>query len=126
MACMAPTDRPLVAIVDDDELFRRSIERLVRSAGFSVATFGSAEAFLDNADLDRTACAILDMRLPGMNGLELQQRLMTRPTRMPILFVSAHGEAGVRAHALRAGAIAFLNKPFDNNMLLDALRRSVG
>jgi FixJ family two-component response regulator len=122
---MAPTDSPLVAIVDDDELFRRSIERLVRSAGFNVATFASAEDFLDSADLDRVTCAILDMRLPGMNGLDLQQRLIARPTPMPIVFVSAHEEAAMRAMALRAGAIAFLKKPFDNSTLLDALNRSI-
>ena len=125
MARMATTDRPLVAIVDDDELFRRSIERLVRSAGFSVRTFGSAEDFLDSADLDRATCAILDMRLPGMNGLDLQQRLIARRTPMPIVFVSAHEEATMRAMALRAGAIAFLKKPFDNSTLLDALNRSI-
>ena len=125
MARMAPTAIPLVAIVDDDELFRRSIERFVRSAGFNVATFASAEDFLDSADLDRATCAILDMRLPGMNGLDLQQRLIARPTPIPIVFVSAHEEAAMRAMALRAGAIAFLKKPFDNSTLLDALNRSI-
>lgn len=125
MARMEPTHSPLVAIVDDDELFRRSIERLVRSAGFTVAAFGSAEDFLERGDLDRTACAILDMKLPGMNGLDLQQRLIARPTPMPIVFVSAHEEAMTRANAMRAGAIAFLKKPFDNNALLDALNRSI-
>ena len=122
---MAPTHSPLVAIVDDDELFRRSIERLVRSAGFTVESFGSAEDFLERGDLDQIACAILDMRLPGMNGLDLQQRLIARPTPMPVLFVSAHEEAMTRANAMRAGAIAFLKKPFDNNALLDALNRSI-
>jgi len=122
---MEPTDSRVVAIVDDDELFRRSIERLVRSAGFSVETFGSAEDFLDSADLDRTACAILDVKLPGMNGLDLQQRLISRPRAMPIVFVSAHEEAITRANALRAGAVAFLQKPFDNSTLLDALNRSI-
>jgi len=124
VARMEPTARPLVAIVDDDELFRRSLERLVRSAGFRVETFGSAEDFLERGDLDRTACAILDMKLPGMSGLDLQQRLMTTPTPMPIVFVSAHEEATSRANAMRAGAIAFLKKPFDNSALLDALNRS--
>src|SRR5262245_23656169 len=122
---MEPTARPLVAIVDDDELFRRSIERLVRSAGFRVATFGSAEEFLERGDLDGTACAVLDMKLPGMNGLDLQQRLITRPRPMPIVFVTAHDEAVMRANALRAGAIDFLKKPFDNSALLDALSRSI-
>ena len=125
MACMQPTESPLVAIVDDDELFRRSIERLVRSAGFRVETFGSAEDFLERGDLDRTACAILDMKLPGMNGLDLQQRLITRPTPIPIVFVSAHDEVMMQANALRAGAVAFLKKPFDNSTLLDALSRSI-
>jgi len=125
VARMPPTDSPLVAIVDDDELFRRSIERLVRSAGFNVAAFASAEEFLNSADLDRAACAILDMRLPGMNGLDLQQRLIARPTPMPIVFVSAHEETSMRAMALRAGAIEFLKKPFDNSTLLDALNRSI-
>ena len=122
---MGPTDRPLVAIIDDDELFRRSIERLVGSAGFRVEAFASAEEFLERGNLDRTACAILDMKLPGMNGLELQQRLITSSRPMPIVFVSAHDEAVTRANALRAGAIAFLKKPFDNSALLDALHRSI-
>jgi FixJ family two-component response regulator len=122
---MEPTDGPLVAIVDDDELFRRSIERLVRSAGFTVEAFGSAEDFLERGDLDRTVCAILDMKLPGINGLDLQQRLITRPTPIPIVFVSAHDEAMMQANALRAGAVAFLKKPFDNSTLLDALSRSI-
>jgi FixJ family two-component response regulator len=122
---MGPTDRPLVAIVDDDELFRRSIERLVGSAGFRVEAFGSAEEFLERGNLDRTACAILDLKLPGMNGLELQQRLITSSRPMPIVFVSAHDEVITRANALRAGAIAFLKKPFDNSTLLDALHRSI-
>ncbi len=122
---MDPTDGPLIAIVDDDELFRRSIERLVRSAGFTVEAFGSAEDFLERGDLDRTACAILDMKLPGMNGLDLQQRLITTATPIPIVFVSAHDEAMIQESALRAGAVAFLRKPFDNSTLLDALSRSI-
>jgi FixJ family two-component response regulator len=122
---MEPTDSPLVAIVDDDELFRRSIERLVRSAGFRVETFGSAEDFLERSNLDRTSCAILDMKLPGMNGFELQRRLIMRPRPMPIVFVSAHEDAAMRANTLRAGAVAFLKKPFDENILLDALHRTI-
>jgi len=122
---MEPTDGPLVAIVDDDELFRRSIERLVRSAGFTVEAFGSAEDFLERGDMDRTACAILDMKLPGMSGLDLQQRLIAKPTPIPVVFVSAHDEAMMQASALRAGAVAFLKKPFDNSTLLDVLSRSI-
>src|SRR5262245_17740195 len=112
---MEPTSSRLVAIVDDDDLFRRSVERLVRSAGFNVETFGSAEEFLEHGSLDRTACAILDMKLPGMNGFDLQRRLSTRPRPIAIVFVSAHDDAVTRANTLRAGAIAFLQKPFDDN-----------
>jgi FixJ family two-component response regulator len=119
------TNRPLVAIVDDDELFRRSVGRLIGSAGFSVETFGSAEDFLEHGNLDATACAILDMRLPGLNGFELQRQLITRPRRIPIVFVSAHEDPIVRMNALRAGAIAYLKKPFDNSTLLDAVHRAV-
>ena len=118
-------NRPLVAIVDDDELFRRSVARLVGSAGFSVETFASAEEFLERGNLDATACAILDMRLPGLNGFDLQQRLITRPRQIPIVFVSAHEDAVVRANALRAGAIEYLKKPFDNSTLLEALHRAL-
>jgi FixJ family two-component response regulator len=87
--------------------------------------FGSAEEFLERGDMDRTACAILDMKLPGMSGLDLQQRLIATPTPIPIVFVSAHDEAMMQANALRAGAVAFLRKPFDNRTLLDALSRSI-
>ena len=118
---MEQPDNPLVAIVDDDALFRRAIERLVRSAGFRVEAFGSAEDFLERGDLDWTACTILDLKLPGMSGLDLQHRLATRPRPMPIVFVSAHDDAVARATALRAGAIAFLRKPFDDGALLGAL-----
>ncbi len=118
-------DRPLVAIVDDDELFRWSVERLVGSAGFRVETFGSAEDFLERGNLDGTACAILDMLLPGLNGFDLQQRLITRSRPMTIVFISAHDDAVMRANTLRAGAVAFLKKPFDDNTLLDALHRAI-
>ena len=121
---MEPIESPLVAIVDDDELFRRSLKRLVRSAGFRVEEFGSAEDFLEHGDLDRTACAIFDMKLPGMNGFELWQRLVTRPRQIPIVFVSAHADATMRANALRAGAIAYLKKPFDDSTLLEILDRT--
>lgn len=115
----------MVAIVDDDELFRRSVQRLIGSAGFRVETFDSAEDFLARGNLHGTACAILDMRLPGLNGIDLQRRLIARPRPMPIVFVSAHNDAIVRANTLRAGAIAFLEKPFDDNTLLDALHRAI-
>jgi len=121
---MNPIESPLVAIVDDDELFRRSVARIVGSAGFTVETFGSAEDFLERGNLDGTACAIVDIRLPGMNGSDLQRRLITRPRLMPIVFVSARDNV-IRPNTLRAGAVAFLKKPFDDNTLLDALHRAI-
>jgi len=120
---MSPT--PFIACVEDDLHVSEAIKGLLEAYGFTVEAFASAEDFLDSADLDRATCAILDMRLPGMNGLDLQQRLIARPTPMPIVFVSAHEEAAMRAMALRSGAIAFLKKPFDNSTLLDALNRSI-
>lgn len=122
---MEPPERVLVAIVDDDDLLRRSVERLVRSAGFGVEAFSSAEAFLGCGALSGTACLLLDITLPGMNGLELQQRLVNGGHRIPIVFVSAHGDSVLRADALRAGAIDFLTKPFDDSALLDALERAI-
>ena len=122
---MDPAASPLVAIVDDDELFRRSVERLVGSAGFRVEAFGSAEDFLERGNLDGTACAIVDMRLPGLNGFDLQRRLINGPRPVPIVFVSAHEDAVMRANSVRPGAIAALKKPFDDNTLLDALRRAI-
>ena len=122
---MEPTDSPLVAIVDDDELFRRSVERLVRSAGFRVEAFGSAEEFLERGHLDSIACAILDVRLPGLSGFDLQRELRSRPRPMPIVFVSAHEAAVTAAKTRRGNAIAFLRKPFDDDTLIDALQRAI-
>ena len=115
----------LIAIVDDDEMFRRSIERLVKSSGYRTETFGSAEDFLDRGDLDQTACLILDMKLPGMTGADLQRRLRALEHRIPIVFVSAHDDAVNRGNVLRAGAIAFLRKPFEDRALLEAIGQAV-
>ncbi len=116
---------PLVAVVDDDGLFRRSVERLLKASGFRVETFGSAEAFLQRNDEAATSCAILDVKLPGMSGPDLQRRLAHTMARPPIVFVSAHDEPAVRANVLGAGAIAFLKKPFEDSALLDALRAAI-
>jgi FixJ family two-component response regulator len=116
--------QPLIAIVDDDELFRRSIERLLKSSGFQVETFESAEAFLQDGDVDGTACAVLDMRLPGMSGRDLQRRLSARE-QPAVVFVSAHNEPEMQASVLRAGAVAFLKKPFEDTALIEALEMAI-
>ncbi|HKD81087.1 MAG TPA: response regulator [Candidatus Angelobacter sp.] len=112
---------PLILIVDDDPAVRTSLERLMKSAGFRVASFASTEEFLNEPQDDVVACLVLDMKLPGANGQELQQRLAAEKRAIPIIFISADDEPHVRAQALRAGAIAFLSKPFDEDALLKAI-----
>ena len=119
------TTPPLIHVVDDDELFRRSIERLLKAIGFRVETFESAEAFLQDGDVDRTACAVLDMRLPGMSGRDLQRRLRAREQSTSVVFVSAHNEPEMQASVLRAGAVAFLKKPFEATALIEALEMAI-
>jgi FixJ family two-component response regulator len=110
----------LIAIVDDDPWVRRSLNRLMKSAGFKTECFASAEEFLESAD-DLLGCVILDLKLPGMNGLELQRRLADEDKRVPIVFVSAHDDRASKSQALQAGATAFLNKPFGDETLLNAV-----
>ena len=113
-----PLPRPaLIAIVDDDKLVSRSLARLIKSVGFKVEVFASAEDFLQRGNLRDTACLILDVRLPGMSGLDLATSLAPHP-HLPIIFVSAHDEQKTRDQALQAGAVAFLGKPFSEEALL--------
>jgi FixJ family two-component response regulator len=112
---------PLISIVDDDESMRASLDNLMRSAGFRAQTFPSAEAFLGSGRMEGTACLILDVRMPGMNGLDLQDHLVSSGADVPIIFVTSHIDDDVRARALDAGAVTFLYKPFDENELLDAI-----
>src|SRR4029434_11052280 len=99
--------RPLIAIVVDDELFRHSIERLLKASGFRVGAFGAAEELLQSADAGGAACFVLDMRLPGMSGLDLQRQLNVREHQPSIVFVSAHDEEEMQPGVLRAGGSAF-------------------
>jgi FixJ family two-component response regulator len=110
----------LIAIVDDDPWVRRSLDRLMRSAGFKTECFASAEEFLECID-EFLGCVILDLKLPGMNGLELQRRLADEDRKIPLVFVSAHDDRASKSQALKAGAMAFLNKPFGDETLLDAV-----
>ena len=109
-----------IAIVDDDPWVRRSLDRLMRSAGFKTECFDSAEEFLESAD-DFLGCIILDLKLPGMNGLDLQRRLADENRKIPIVFVSSNDDSTSKSQALNAGATAFLNKPFGDKTLLDAV-----
>jgi FixJ family two-component response regulator len=116
---------PTVVVLEDDESVRRALGRLVRSFGFQVATFATAEDYLAAPVVRAPACLILDVRLPGMSGLQLQQRLAAQGRQTPIVFISGNDDEPVRRHALAAGAVDFLQKPFEDRVLLEAVVRSV-
>ena len=117
--------RKLVVIVDDDELVRESLIGLMKFAGFPALTFASAEEFLNSGEQEHTACLIADIRMPGMSGLELQSWLNRDKFRIPIIFITAQGDEKMRMQALRAGAVEFLAKPFDDDVLLDSVRAAL-
>jgi FixJ family two-component response regulator len=112
---------PLIAIVDDDDSLRNSLDNLLRSVGFRVQGFTSAEAFLQAQPAPETACLLLDVRLPGMNGLALQRQLVAANWHIPIIFVTAYADDDARARALEAGAVTFLYKPCREADLLPAI-----
>ena len=112
---------PLISIVDDDDALRNSLDDLIRSIGFRTQGFPSAEAFLSSDQKCDTACLILDVRMPGMNGLDLQRQMVAANWRIPIIFITSHADDGARARALEAGAVAFLYKPFREEELLTAI-----
>ena len=112
---------PLISIVDDDDALRNSLDDLIRSIGFRTQGFPSAEAFLSSNQACDTACLILDVRMPGMNGLELQRQMVAANWRIPIIFITSHADDDARARALEAGAVAFLYKPFREEELLNAI-----
>jgi len=117
---------PLIAVVDDDDSVRESLRGLFRSVGFAAQGFASAAAFLQSNDLPRTDCVILDVRMPGMGGLELQRRLVAGHPEMPVIFMTAHDDAPTRCLALSGGAVDYLIKPFSEEALLDAVRAALG
>ena len=115
----------MIAIVDDDASFCRAIARFVRSLGHEVAAFGSAEEYLASGNTGLTACLITDMQMPGMNGLQLQKRLHDDGHRFPVIFVASNASAGSRAPALAAGALAWLDKPFSEPLLVASLEQAL-
>jgi FixJ family two-component response regulator len=113
---------PLIAVVDDDESIRRSTTFLIESFGFRTGAFESAEQFLTSGQVHYTSCLIADVQMPGMNGLQLQNRLAAAGRAIPIIFITAHDNKESRQEAMRAGAVAFLSKPFDDGELLESIR----
>jgi FixJ family two-component response regulator len=112
----------LIAIVDDDDLMRSALQGLLKAVDLPAQVFGSAEEFLQSGQHHQTACLIADIRMPGMSGLELQAKLNAERCRIPIIFITAHGDERMRMQALRAGAVEFLAKPFDEETLLESVR----
>jgi FixJ family two-component response regulator len=115
-------DKFIVIIVDDDESVRRAARRLIKSYGFPVETFASADDFLASGRLSETACLVLDVQMPGLNGLELQSRLVAAGGhQVPIIFITAFNDENARAQALKAGALCYLVKPFEEADLLNSI-----
>ena len=118
-------DTRIIAIVDDDESVRFALEGMMKSVGLPAQTFASAEEFLKSGLQHKTACLIADIRMPGMSGLDLQNKLNAERCRIPTIFITAHGDAKMRLQALRGGAVEFLAKPFDDEVLLENVRAAL-
>ncbi len=116
---------PTVYVVDDDEPMRDSLRWLIESVGLNVETFAGAEDFLDAYDGKNHACLVLDLRMPGMSGLELQEALASRNMTIPIIFITAHGEIKAAVRAMKGGAVDFLSKPFSDQALLDRIQQAI-
>jgi FixJ family two-component response regulator len=115
----------LIAIVDDDKSVQRALQDLIESEGLSTLCFGSAEEFLDSGVQDEAGCLIADIRMPSISGIELQSRLKADRCRIPIIFITAHGDPKMRAQAICDGAVEFLTKPFDNTVLLETVHAAI-
>lgn len=115
----------MVAIVDDDDLMRSALEGLLKAVGLPAQTFSSAEEFLKSGQQRQAGCLITDIRMSGMSGLELQAKLNADACRIPIIFITAHGDEKMRMQALRAGAVEFMAKPFDDEVLLESVRAAL-
>ena len=115
----------LIAIVDDDDLMRNALQGLLKAVGLPARAFASAEEFLRSGQQHQTACLIADIRMPGMSGLELQAKLNAERCRIPTIFITAHGDTKMRLQAMRAGAVEFLAKPFDDEVLLQNVRAAL-
>jgi FixJ family two-component response regulator len=117
--------KDIISIVDDDEPLREALASLMKAAGFSTDTFASAEEFLDSPSRRTATCLILDVRLPGMSGIELQRCLLDDSNPLPVVFVTAHGDASLRNLAMKAGAAGFLNKPVRSETLLKEIHAAI-
>ena len=117
--------RPLIFVVDDEPSICTALERLFRSVGLEVWTFSSAQAFLQSERPDVPACLVLDVRLPDLSGLDIQDRLLREGLDIPIVFITGHGDIPMSVRAIKAGAVEFLTKPFKEQELLDAVQQAI-
>jgi len=118
-------EHPIVFVVDDDISIREALKNLLRSVGLKVETFGTAQEFLASPRSDGHGCLVLDVRLPGLSGLDLQRRLAEANLEIPIIFITAHGDIQMSVRAMKAGAVEFLTKPFRDQDLLDAVQQAI-
>jgi FixJ family two-component response regulator len=117
--------KKLVAIVDDDDSIRSALQGLLKAVGLPALAFASGEEFLNSGERSQIACLIADIRMPGMSGLDLQAELNAQRCRIPIIFITAHGDEKMRMRALRAGAVEFMAKPFNDEALLESVRAAL-
>ena len=120
-----PEKKAIVFVVDDDMSVREGLGSLIRSAGLWVETFASAQKFLDSPRSDVASCLVLDVRLPGLSGLDLQKRMAQANIEIPIIFITGHGDVPMTVKAMKGGAVEFLTKPFDDEVLLSAIRHAI-
>ena len=121
---MSPSNA-IIFVVDDDTSLRNAVKRLIRSLGFTVETFDSAQAFLTHEPHDGPACLVLDIRMPGTIGIQLQERLAKAGVQMPIIFITGHGNIPMSVKAMKAGAVDFIEKPFEDQQLIDAIHVAI-
>jgi FixJ family two-component response regulator len=114
-----------VFVIDDDPSVRKALQRLIRAAGYRVEVFASASAYAEESTPAPPACLVLDIRMPGMSGLELQQAIRGTPRGFPVVFITGHGDEEIRSQALASGAVDVLNKPIDETVLLGAIERAL-
>lgn len=119
------TREPIVFVVDDDEAVRHFLRGLIVSVGLRVETYASAREFLDAVRPGSPGCLLLDIRMPGMSGLELQRELAERSIGLPVIILTGHGDVQLAVHAMKAGAVDFIEKPFNNELLLDRVQKAV-
>ena len=120
------SDKPTVFVVDDDSAMRDSLRQLIASTGFEVQCFGSAKDFLRQADRSGPACLVLDLRMPGMSGMDLHEKLVQHEIKIPVIFVTGHGDVSTGVRAMKSGAVDFLEKPYDPEQLIEAIRQGIG